>query len=228
MFVILQKYDFSSKSQRVNAATSKLIRCLWYCKSTIFQANHNRMLKEIPHTAMFVILQKYDFSSKSQLYLQEKYYRHGCLWYCKSTIFQANHNAELLGQQTLTMFVILQKYDFSSKSQPIYPSNVTNIQMFVILQKYDFSSKSQRLCRTRVRTMWCLWYCKSTIFQANHNGFRTSHPQPLDVCDTAKVRFFKQITTTFERNVSNFKMFVILQKYDFSSKSQQCTANHHC
>ena len=151
MFVILQKYDFSSKSQRVNAATSKLIRCLWYCKSTIFQANHNRMLKEIPHTAMFVILQKYDFSSKSQLYLQEKYYRHGCLWYCKSTIFQANHNAELLGQQTLTMFVIL--------------------------QKYDFSSKSQRVSHKPPPAAWCLWYCKSTIFQANHNNFREKRKQ---------------------------------------------------
>ena len=41
--------------------------------------------------------------------------------------------------------------------------------MFVILQKYDFSSKSQQ----------------SSILAA----------YPLDVCDTAKVRFFKQITT---------------------------------
>ena len=41
-----------------------------------------------------------------------------------------------------------------------------------------------------------------------------------DVCDTAKVRFFKQITTRLVRLFSAFQMFVILQKYDFSSKSQ--------
>ena len=66
--------------------------------------------------------------------------------------------------------------------------------MFVILQKYDFSSKSQRCAYT----LLCL----------------------LDVCDTAKVRFFKQITTMIRTNQRNVMMFVILQKYDFSSKSQ--------
>ena len=42
----------------------------------------------------------------------------------------------------------------------------------------------------------------------------------LDVCDTAKVRFFKQITTDVTQTSGTTKMFVILQKYDFSSKSQ--------
>ena len=66
--------------------------------------------------------------------------------------------------------------------------------MFVILQKYDFSSKSQPVA------------LKAQL--------------PKDVCDTAKVRFFKQITTeTFLFN-TKLLMFVILQKYDFSSKSQ--------
>ena len=67
--------------------------------------------------------------------------------------------------------------------------------MFVILQKYDFSSKSQR-----------------------------GASEPLaseDVCDTAKVRFFKQITTKRTINTISGRMFVILQKYDFSSKSQR-------
>ena len=41
-----------------------------------------------------------------------------------------------------------------------------------------------------------------------------------DVCDTAKVRFFKQITTEGVDRGKAFLMFVILQKYDFSSKSQ--------
>ena len=67
-------------------------------------------------------------------------------------------------------------------------------KMFVILQKYDFSSKSQHIDRQGVA-------CP-------------------DVCDTAKVRFFKQITTCGEDVRAHSPMFVILQKYDFSSKSQ--------
>ena len=66
--------------------------------------------------------------------------------------------------------------------------------MFVILQKYDFSSKSQL--------------------------FVYSGVEVADVCDTAKVRFFKQITTSMRVLYSLMLMFVILQKYDFSSKSQ--------
>ena len=41
----------------------------------------------------------------------------------------------------------------------------------------------------------CLRYCKSTIFQANHNAFLKKYLFVFVVCDTAKVRFFKQITT---------------------------------
>ena len=66
--------------------------------------------------------------------------------------------------------------------------------MFVILQKYDFSSKSQ------------------PVGDVNAKFF--------DVCDTAKVRFFKQITTADFAPRKFQQMFVILQKYDFSSKSQ--------
>ena len=70
--------------------------------------------------------------------------------------------------------------------------------MFVILQKYDFSSKSQ------------LYDVKITA--------------DADVCDTAKVRFFKQITTVLKDPKEFRAMFVILQKYDFSSKSQPTLA----
>ena len=118
------------------------------------------------------------------------------------------------------MFVILQKYDFSSKSQleKSITDNLSDVcdtakvrffkqittegrdgqviyMMFVILQKYDFSSKSQLPCADR-----------NLLF---------------DVCDTAKVRFFKQITTSIRRLMLKHVMFVILQKYDFSSKSQR-------
>ena len=168
---------------------------------------------------LFAILQKYDFSSKSQLSKRSLFNVSCCLRYCKSTIFQANHNNE--------------------GGQPIF------LELFVILQKYDFSSKSQLELARTLSWRGCLWYCKSTIFQANHNSPRICRNIREDVCDTAKVRFFKQITTDFSRgfiflwclwyckstifqanhnilgaNIQIVLMFVILQKYDFSSKSQ--------
>ena len=68
--------------------------------------------------------------------------------------------------------------------------------------------------------MCCLRYCKSTIFQANHNRFFALLCLLVVVCDTAKVRFFKQITTKFVYLILQKMLFAILQKYDFSSKSQ--------
>ena len=271
LFVILQKYDFSSKSQRSIEEVTDRVRCLWYCKSTIFQANHNMMVSHhfnaevvcdtakvrffkqittVVHTLLyflllFVILQKYDFSSKSQPILCGIHPCLSCLWYCKSTIFQANHNTIWFLMSHNSLFVILQKYDFSSKSQPdiqltssyisclwyckstIFQAN-HNISLrqlmiealFVILQKYDFSSKSQQRPSFSTLEYSCLWYCKSTIFQANHNLFLELVYKLPAVCDTAKVRFFKQITTKFDLLHSHLELFVILQKYDFSSKSQ--------
>ena len=66
--------------------------------------------------------------------------------------------------------------------------------LFAILQKYDFSSKSQ------------------LPYEEYNLG--------VVVCDTAKVRFFKQITTLFAAEFLHVRLFAILQKYDFSSKSQ--------
>ena len=92
--------------------------------------------------------------------------------------------------------------------------------LFAILQKYDFSSKSQPPISLKCGTMSCLRYCKSTIFQANHNRHRAEWREEIVVCDTAKVRFFKQITTYTPAMSVSTKLFAILQKYDFSSKSQ--------
>ena len=41
LLLIPQRYEFSSKSQRVIALTISRISCCWYHKGTNFQANHN-------------------------------------------------------------------------------------------------------------------------------------------------------------------------------------------
>ena len=115
--------------------------------------------------------------------------------YCKSTSFQANHNAEQFNKFFFPLFAILQKYEFSSKSQ---------------LSSFLWAKRPS-----------CLRYCKSTSFQANHNYFAPCTLPLRVVCDTAKVRVFKQITTGWPAATSKKKLFAILQKYEFSSKSQQ-------
>ena len=220
LFAILQKYDFSSKSQLGTKYTEWLDSCLRYCKSTIFQANHNTPRRRILSRIVVCDTAKVRFFKQITTEGRDGEVVYSCLRYCKSTIFQANHNYNVTEPKVIGLFAILQKYDFSSKSQPAY-----------VTAKSPLS---------------CLRYCKSTIFQANHNKFlvfsyflllfailqkydfssksqlcKRNRSACTVVCDTAKVRFFKQITTI--TSVPNVKhsLFAILQKYDFSSKSQR-------
>ena len=194
--------------------------CLRYCKSTIFQANHNTGLGNVTYLKLFAILQKYDFSSKSQLGWCG--YRDGacCLRYCKSTIFQANHNVFLCTQIDIIVVCDTAKVRFFKQITTNAHTLCIEFRLFAILQKYDFSSKSQQFQKNKATISSCLRYCKSTIFQANHNKLSKMHKKKLVVCDTAKVRFFKQITTVVQWLCSSHSLFAILQKYDFSSKSQ--------
>ena len=169
LFAILQKYDFSSKSQHYNSNEELVERCLRYCKSTIFQANHNAIGLFNVLFVLFAILQKYDFSSKSQLYYNLFSILKSCLRYCKSTIFQANHNS--------------------------YPSIKAKNPVVCDTAKVRFFKQITTQLHQDVSLDCCLRYCKSTIFQANHNGFTPYRTPHQVVCDTAKVRFFKQITT---------------------------------
>ena len=143
---------------------------------------------------LFAILQKYDFSSKSQRKSVSMDINQCCLRYCKSTIFQANHNAVTGNRENPVVVCDTAKVRFFKQITTTLALLKLVIWLFAILQKYDFSSKSQHLLRLVVYLISCLRYCKSTIFQANHN----------------ETQYF------FLRCL----LFAILQKYDFSSKSQ--------
>ena len=95
LFAILQKYEFSSKSQPKFVYRAICTRCLRYCKSTSFQANHNNGGHKFFYSTLFAILQKYEFSSKSQQKNSLPLTCNCCLRYCKSTSFQANHNPRM-------------------------------------------------------------------------------------------------------------------------------------
>ena len=121
---------------------------------------------------LFAILQKYDFSSKSQLLGMLPSPYTSCLRYCKSTIFQANHNTFSLKAQLLVVVCDTAKVRFFKQITTVRHNRPIPRTLFAILQKYDFSSKSQRQRPRRPRRGGCLRYCKSTIFQANHNPSR--------------------------------------------------------
>ena len=164
-------------------------------KVRVFKQITTVFVTSVQNGLLFAILQKYEFSSKSQHLSATIRSYSCCLRYCKSTSFQANHNTDEGNVLSSSLFAILQKYEFSSKSQHSLSTNFhnwvvcdtakvrvfkqittdnltfrTSGWLFAILQKYEFSSKSQlTLKRISLRFV---------------------------VCDTAKVRVFKQITTT--------------------------------
>ena len=150
---------------------------------------------------LFAILQKYDFSSKSQPSPPSLPPFIGCLRYCKSTIFQANHNHIRIFSSVHFVVCDTAKVRFFKQITTRLAFSSIGHQLFAILQKYDFSSKSQRL-RSYIQYI--------TV-----------------VCDTAKVRFFKQITTADNIRHLGHQLFAILQKYDFSSKSQRIVSFFH-
>ena len=213
-------YDFSSKSQPQNWYSSRLACCLRYCKCTIFQANHNTWSCGIRSSELFAILQMYDFSSKSQRPFQTLNAWPCCLRYCKCTIFQANHNQQQLVNLRAEVVCDTANVRFFKQITTVEHQLTIRNMLFAILQMYDFSSKSQPMIWLTSLMKSCLRYCKCTIFQANHNMPISNPNLTLVVCDTANVRFFKQITTMLVTLWLKVLLFAILQMYDFSSKVQ--------
>ena len=194
LFAILQKYDFPSKSQPVNKRSLK--------SKVVCDTAKVRFSKQI--------------TTNSYEYMEDE----GCLRYCKSTIFQANHNK--VDKEDFELLVVCDTAKVRFSKQITTQQTLTEYQktLFAILQKYDFPSKSQPKVLPMKRQTSCLRYCKSTIIQANHNATSRMVFNRFVVCDTAKVRFSKQITTERRRHRHGRRLFAILQKYDFPSKSQ--------
>ena len=143
--------------------------------------------------------------------------------YCKSTSFQANHNMKRDRYTWRNVVCDTAKVRVFKQITTLNPVFSPARLLFAILQKYEFSSKSQLVSYFVTTSVGCLRYCKSTSFQANHNLWTSSCPRMVVVCDTAKVRVFKQITTANVLLALMLLLFAILQKYEFSSKSQPCS-----
>ena len=143
LLLIPQRYEFSSKSQRLLPWCRKLKRCCWYHKGTNFQANHNRRITL--KKKLIVVADTTKVRIFKQITTPPQYISQSrcCCWYHKGTNFQANHNWSIC------------KY--------------FGAQLLLIPQRYEFSSKSQLTEKSPIFVKSCCWYHKGTNFQANHN-----------------------------------------------------------
>ena len=221
LLLIPQRYEFSSKSQRIRTICKYISGCCWYHKGTNFQANHNniswnavkwwvvadttkvRIFKQITTTSntniryhlLLLIPQRYEFSSKSQQLVLMHYFNVSCCWYHKGTNFQANHNSKDVIKFGLSVVADTTKVRIFKQITTLMLLLVLLKLLLLIPQRYEFSSKSQ-LQKSRLFS-WksCCWYHKGTNFQANHNNLLRGFLFNKVVADTTKVRIFKQITT---------------------------------
>ena len=92
LFCIPQRYDFSSKSQHDSFPVVIQLCCFVYRKGTIFQANHNTLIKSIAQTYVVLYTAKVRFFKQITTGLIYSNIKLSCFVYRKGTIFQANHN----------------------------------------------------------------------------------------------------------------------------------------
>ena len=181
--------------------TNQAVSCFRYHKGTDFQANHNHHKEHPRMNELFQIPQRYRFSSKSQQSLILIMSLHVVLDTTKVQIFK----------------------QITTYNKVIYILSL----LFQIPQRYRFSSKSQRNITTLLSILSCFRYHKGTDFQANHNVLGGVTSFIFVVLDTTKVQIFKQITTPLSLMSDKVKLFQIPQRYRFSSKSQQYSADRH-
>ena len=195
--------------------------CCWYHKGTNFQANHNPLVpahqvSSVVADTTKVRIFKQITTTKVQLISCTS-----CCWYHKGTNFQANHNT--LARCICRSIVVADttKVRIFKQITTSSPRTFTRVTLLLIPQRYEFSSKSQLKTKMIAIMLRCCWYHKGTNFQANHNRAAPRCQKVRVVADTTKVRIFKQITTVLPDSNSQRELLLIPQRYEFSSKSQR-------
>ena len=146
-------------------------------------------------TALLLIPQRYEFSSKSQQSWCDVDNALCCCWYHKGTNFQANHNDPYIGSNVDEVVADTTKVRIFKQITTVHSAVLYPPLLLLIPQRYEFSSKSQPANVDKPASNGCCWYHKGTNFQANHNMLALVILTPIVVADTTKVRIFKQITT---------------------------------
>ena len=140
---------------------------------------------------MCFTLQRYKFSSKSQRDFSGTLNSMGCVLPCKGTNFQANHNRLWAIRVNDTDVFYLAKVQIF-KQITTQAINLRRVPLMCFtLQRYKFSSKSQPRQLGLKKDMRCVLPCKGTNFQANHNTLVVYSSIKQDVFYLAKVQIFK-------------------------------------
>ena len=139
--------------------------------------------------------QRYRFSSKSQRVVSDTKGDNRCFWCHKGTDFQANHNCSHINvNQTLVVFDATKVQIFKQITTCSLSCLIVRL-LFLMPQRYRFSSKSQHFLTKAITLLCCFWCHKGTDFQANHNAWLHGYSEQSVVFDATKVQIFKQITT---------------------------------
>mgnify|MGYP007032799718 CR=1 FL=1 len=195
--------------------------CLWYCKDIHLEANHNQYLcRSSSHTVVYDIAKIYIWKQITTN-LDGDYTELSCLWYCKDIHLEANHN-NILNNCLISLVVYdIAKIYIWKQITTLFLLRCFGCLLFMILQRYTFGSKSQQECLWTLTFYRCLWYCKDIHLEANHNCFFRFEGYALVVYDIAKIYIWKQITTYCNTHFYGRRLFMILQRYTFGSKSQR-------
>ena len=143
---------------------------------------------------LLLLPQRYEFSSKSQLYSRWIFTTRRCCCYHKGTNFQANHNTCLLLILQKQVVVATTKVRIFKQITTPYEYQKKGVELLLLPQRYEFSSKSQQRPVLVVHEACCCCYHKGTNFQANHNASKHDGVE--------------------------FELLLLPQRYEFSSKSQ--------
>ncbi len=194
VFILFQRYEFESKSQQKRPSGLSITRCLSYFKDTNLKANHNYQGVGFNFDLVFILFQRYEFESKSQLMMGATLNIQGVYPISKIRIWKQI--------TTISLPYILRK------------------KVFILFQRYEFESKSQLLTIQFAFLPWCLSYFKDTNLKANHNKTRMVIMFLKGVYPISKIRIWKQITTATNWCINWSQVFILFQRYEFESKSQ--------
>ena len=247
LLLIPQRYEFSSKSQQRRQITNQIAVVADTTKVRIFKQITTAWYDKYFPPRLLLIPQRYEFSSKSQRWRSWGWSLLCCCWYHKGTNFQANHNPSYLPVKWYWVVADTTKVRIFKQITTKYKYKRNILKLLLIPQRYEFSSKSQPILWSIRKCCSCCWYHKGTNFQANHNlilhymeivfsccwyhkgtNFQANHNYKYFLCceygvvaDTTKVRIFKQITTQLQIDAQSQELLLIPQRYEFSSKSQR-------
>ena len=169
---------------------------------------------------LLLLPQRQEFSSKSQQWGSVPTLALGCCCYHKGRNFQANHNTRnrYLFQQLVVVATTKVGIFKQITTQVTVTGNL--LSLLLLPQRQEFSSKSQPSPPTLQGRACCCCYHKGRNFQANHNDVLEPHKIEPVVVATTKVGIFKQITTVYESFSCARQLLLLPQRQEFSSKSQ--------